>query len=62
MLDQVEKDYVCVGNSEFEWGALSRSERCLIQFYRRMTEQEQQALLRLTNGMVTAAIQEQHDS
>lgn len=61
MLDQVEIDNAFVGNTEFEWNALSRSERCLIQFHRRMSEQDQQALLRLTIGMVAAASAEQHD-
>lgn len=48
MLDRTNNERVCAGITEFEWLGLTKIERRLIGLYRRLSEQEQLQLRRLS--------------
>ena len=53
MLDRTKKERTCVGFNEFEWLSLTSIERRLIGLYRRLNEQEQLQLRRLSEVLAT---------
>lgn len=53
MLDRTSNERACVESTEFEWSGLTKIERRLIGLYRRLSEQEQLQLRRLSEVMAT---------
>ncbi|KPZ10704.1 MULTISPECIES: hypothetical protein [Pseudomonas syringae group] len=51
MLDHVEMENNCAVDSEHGWMIISPKERLLIELHRRISERDQQQLLRLTSGL-----------
>jgi hypothetical protein len=51
MLDRVTTESRYLETVEFEWHALSSTERRLIKSYRQLSEQEQQHIQRLAEAM-----------
>jgi hypothetical protein len=53
MLDRTKNERVRVENTEFEWHGLTKIERRLIGLYRRLSDQEQVQLHRLSEVLAT---------
>ena len=53
MLDRPSNERACVEITEFEWLGLTKIERRLIGLYRRLSEQEQLQLRRLSEVLAT---------
>jgi len=53
MLDRTKEELGSVGNTEFEWLCLTKIERRLIRLYRRLSEQEQVHLRRMSEVLAT---------
>ena len=53
MLDRTKNERARVENTEFEWHGLTSIERRLIGLYRRLSEQEQVQLRRLSEVLAT---------
>jgi hypothetical protein len=53
MLDRTSNERACAGITEFEWSGLTKIERRLIDLYRRLSEQEQLQLRRLSEVLAT---------
>jgi hypothetical protein len=53
MLDRTSNERACTEITEFEWLGLTKIERRLIGLYRRLSEQEQLQLRRLSEVLAT---------
>ncbi|PMZ04635.1 hypothetical protein C1Y08_07590 [Pseudomonas sp. FW306-02-F02-AA] len=53
MLDRTNNERACVGLTESEWLGLTKFERRLVGLYRRLSEQEQLQLRRLSEVLAT---------
>lgn len=53
MLDRKKNDLGNTGTTEFEWSGLTKIERRLIDLYRRLSEQEQLQLRRVSEVLAT---------
>ena len=53
MLDRKKNDLGNMGTTEFEWSGLTKIERRLIDLYRRLSEQEQLQLRRVSEVLAT---------